>query len=906
MRTRLLIPLLMLALGSSAAQQGPAPPTYQNQALSYDERVNDLVGRMTLEEKAAQLVNTAPAIPRLGVPAYDYWNEGLHGSARSGYSTLFPQAIGNAATFDEPLLGQIGEVVSTEARAKFNEAVRHDVHSIYYGLTVWSPNINIFRDPRWGRGQETYGEDPFLTARLGTSFIKGLQGTDPKYYRVIATPKHFAVHSGPEATRHSDNVEPSPHDLWDTYLPAFRSTVVEGKAGSIMCAYNAVDGKPACASDLLLKDTLRRDWHFQGFVTSDCGAIEDFLPRDMSYGSGKAAHNVVKTEAEATALGIRTGTDTNCGDTYLAMPKAVRQGLLKEAEVDTALRRLFLARFRLGLFDDPAKVRYAAVPFSEVNSPAHAALALQAARESIVLLKNTKGTLPLNPATVKTVAVIGPGANDLFALTGNYYAIPKNPQMPVDGIARQTRVIYAQGAPYADGLNMVVPRSALLAAPAAALNASHGSQPPAQQGLLGHYFANDHFGGRELQRYDKEISFDWNGGKPLPAIPAEAFSVRWQGSISVPKPGDYTYTVRLAECYPCRDFESVKVTIDGEVKLDSTNDASNKDGRSRDTAPFTVHFAKTTRYHDIVIEYVHRARLFGAGLTLQWTPPAAVLREEAVTAVNEADAIIAFVGLNPNLEGEEMPIHVPGFSGGDRTDIALPAAQQQMLQALKKTGKPLVVVLMNGSALAANWAKENADAILEAWYPGEAGAQAIGETLVGKNNPAGRLPVTFYADVKDLPAFSDYSMANRTYRYYKGKPLYGFGYGLSYTSFAYSNVKVSNDHLQAGDALTVTADVRNTGVLAGDEVAEVYLTPPQDGVSPVYSLEGFQRLHLLPGETKHLSFTLAPRQLSQVDRKGTRAVRAGSYHVNVGGGQPAESDSGAVNFTITGMQELPH
>ncbi|HEY0161651.1 MAG TPA: glycoside hydrolase family 3 N-terminal domain-containing protein, partial [Edaphobacter sp.] len=508
---RLLSVGLVLCFAGHAQTASKLP--YQDPSLPMEQRAADLVGRMTLDEKAEQLINTAPAIPRLGVPAYDYWNEGLHGVARSGYATLFPQAVGMAATFDEPLLGKIGEVVSTEARAKYNEAVRHDVHSIYYGLTIWSPNINIFRDPRWGRGQETYGEDPFLTARLGTSFVKGLQGTDPTYFRVIATPKHFAVHSGPENSRHRFNVTTSPYDLWDTYLPAFQATIVDGKAYSIMCAYNAIDGKPACASDLLLKDILRNDWAFKGFVTSDCGAIDDFF---RSYG-----HHYSKTAEEASVAGIRAGTDTNCGTTYKTLANAVHQGLIREDELDVSLRRLFLARFKLGLFDPPSQAKYASIPYSEDMSPAHTALALQTAREAMVLLKNNNQTLPLSNK-VKTIAVVGPNAAELSALEGNYNAVPKDPVMPVDGVIREfhsAKVVYAQGSPYAENAPIVIPRTQLRTAAGSSV-----------EGLKGEYFANDKFEGKPvLSRVDKQINFDWNSTSPSPAIDPKAFSVRWTG-----------------------------------------------------------------------------------------------------------------------------------------------------------------------------------------------------------------------------------------------------------------------------------------------------------------------------------------------------------------------------------------
>jgi beta-glucosidase len=883
------VSLATLVLVSPTSLSAQSDKVYLDPSQPIEKRVDDLVSRMTLDEKVKQMVNTAPGIPRLNVPAYDWWNEGLHGVARSGFATLFPQAIGNAATFDEPLLGKIGEVVSVEARAKHNEADRNDIHSIYFGLTIWSPNINIFRDPRWGRGQETYGEDPFLTATLGTAFVKSLQGDDPNYYRTIATPKHYAVHSGPESTRHKANIDPSPHDLWDTYLPAFRSTIVEGKADSIMCAYNAVEGEPACASDLLLKKILRGDWKFQGFVTSDCGAIDDFFEPQDHHTSPDAEH--------ASADGIRAGTDTNCGKTYLNLADAVHKGIISESEIDVSLKRLFTARMKLGLFDPAAKVPYASIPFSEVMSPAHTAIALQASREAMVLLKNSNQTLPLSPAKFKTIAVIGPNAASLPAIEGNYNAIPRDPVLPVDGLAAKfpnAKILYAQGSPYAENAAIVIPRTQLRAASGSPI-----------EGLKGEYFDNDSFTGTPaVTRADKEIDFDWNGASPSPGvINYRAFSVRWTGTIQVPAPGDYQLTGIMAHCSPCSESEHYTVKYDGK-ELSTSQLSVDKSQHGATTTGAKIHIGDTNP-HSIEITYSHTKKLLGAGFSLQWVPPVEPMRAQAMENVRKADITIAFVGLSPNLEGEEMPVHIPGFSGGDRTDIVLPEAQRQLLEAAKSTGKPLVVVLMNGSALAVNWSQQNADAILEAWYPGQAGAQAIAETLVGENNPGGRLPITFYSSVDQLPAFDDYSMASRTYRYFKDKPLYGFGYGLSYTTFSYSGLKLSKKHLHAGESLIVEADVKNTGSREGDEVAELYLIPPHTDVSPALALDGFTRIHLAAGETRHVTFTLDPRTLSQVDAKGVRAVTPGSYKLAIGGGQPTEAKDITAEFSIEGSQEIP-
>jgi len=911
--------LLALALSFpeliSARQpvQAPAtPPTadeikaaagmpFRDPSLSIDKRVDDLVGRLTLEEKVLQLTDRAPAIPRLDIPAYNWWNEGLHGIARSGYATLFPQAIGNAATWDAPLIHSIGEVVSTEARAKYNDAIAHNNHDRYFGLTVWSPNINIFRDPRWGRGQETYGEDPFLTARLGTAFVEGIQGDDPKYFRAIATPKHYAVHSGPESTRHKANVDPTLHDLWDTYLPAFRATIVEGNADSIMCAYNRVDKVPACGNKMLLGNILRGDWHFSGFVTSDCGAIGDFYE---SYG-----HHYSPDAPAGSAAGILAGTDTDCGTEYSSLVDAVHKGLLTEAQLDVSLKRLFTARMKLGMFDPQDQVPFSKMQMSVVNSPEHAALALRTARESMVLLKNENHFLPLDPAKHQTIAVIGPLAGSRVALEGNYNAIPLHPILPIDGIEAEfgyDHVLYAQGATYiADG-ELPVPRTMLRAATDSTVD-----------GLEGQYFSKPGFDGAPaMVRIDKEIDFDWALANPVEPgdTSSQAFAVRWVGGIRAPTVDTINFQFRLPICYPCQNKMKFAVYLDGK-KLEPaapptpTTSKLPPSGRNYGAIQhFAIPFADT-RAHELRVEYIQSARISGAGLSFEWTPSADLLRKQAVEAAFKADVVIAFVGLTPRLEGEEMKVDAKGFSGGDRTDIELPDIQRQLLEAVAKTGKPVAVVLLNGSALAVNWAQENARALLEAWYPGQSGGQAVAETLSGKNNPGGRLPVTFYKGADQLPAFDDYSMANRTYRYFKGKPLYAFGDGLSYTSFAYSGLKLSSRNLKAGDSLTVDADVKNAGSLAGDEVAELYLVPPQSGLAAKQVLSGFQRLHLKPGETRHISFKLDPRTLSRVDEKGVRAVSAGEYKLSLGSSQP-DGDLGfaAIDapFVISGSQELPH
>ena len=834
-RPMLVSTLCLVAAATQALAQTKTPLT--NTSLTVEQRVDGLVKQMTLDEKVSQMMDHAPAIPRLGIPEYNWWSEGLHGIARSGYATMFPQAIGMAATWDTDLVHAEARVISIEARAKYNHAIAEGNHQRYFGLTIWSPNINIFRDPRWGRGQETYGEDPFLTATLGSAFVRGLQGDNPKYFEAIATPKHFAVHSGPESTRHKANVEPSAYDLESTYLPAFRATIVGAKADSLMCAYNAIDGEPACANTMLLGDTLRKAWNFDGYVTSDCGAVHDFFD----------GHGYSPDAAHASASAVLAGTDTNCGDSYKALATAVHQNLLPESAIDTAVERLFTARVRLGMFDPEAAVPFNSIPFSEDDSAGHRALALKAARESMVLLRNEHGTLPLRQG-VGTIAVVGPNAASLLALEGNYNAIPSHPVLPVDGIEAQFgrgHVLYAQGSPYVEGLMLPAPRSLFRTA-------------AGEPGLSAEYFANSSLSGTPAaRRTDAQIDFDWSHAAPVPGTDQGDFSVRWTGTIAVPKAGDYRFGMKVGRCSECADKtdkDIVAVTLDGKP-VDLSRTAG--DGWDTRSPELDLHFADTAP-HAIRIEYRHHSVDMPATAVLRWMPPVAVEREEAVAAAKKADVTVAFVGLDSNLEGEEMPVHVEGFSGGDRTLIDLPAAQRQLLEALGATGKPLVVVLMNGSALAVNWASQHADAVLDAWYPGEAGGTAIAETLAGKNNPSGKLPVTFYTGIAQLPPFDDYSMKNRTYRYFTGTPLYGFGYGLSYTRFAFSGMKLSSQTVEAGQPLNVSATVTNTGGVAGDEVAELYLVPPQNGLSPKLELAGFARVHLAAGASRQVEIALNP------------------------------------------------
>jgi beta-glucosidase len=881
-----LFAVLTLVAPHARAQQQPDIPTlrYMNPALPVDQRVDDLIGRMTLEEKVSQMRDHSPAIPRLGVPKYDWWNEGLHGVAFAGYATNFPQVIGMAATWDTSLVHRMGETISTEARAKYNDAMRNNDHEMFFGLTFWAPNINIFRDPRWGRGQETYGEDPFLTGRMGVAFVTGMQGDDPNYLKVVSTPKHYAVHSGPEPLRHRFNVEVSPHDLEDTYLPAFRAAVTEAHAQSVMCAYNAIDGAPACANTMLLRDHLRDAWHFDGYVVSDCAAVADV----------NTGHHFAPDMPHAAAAAVKAGTDLECGfgqgQAFPALVEAVKQQLITEADLDIALHRLFRARFRLGMFDSPSSYAYGRIPFTQDNSPEHRQLALQASRESMVLLKNQDRTLPLK-SSVGRIAVVGPTAELVQSLQGNYNGPPPEPVYPLVGIENRfasARINYAQGSSLVEGLAMPIEHTAL--------HPASGSG----NGLTGKYYrSKDLSGAPVLMRDDRNINFNWDKVAPVEGLQRNNFSVRWDGSFVPPAPGDYKLGVRVNYCYACENAEGFRLYLDGKVLVESS---PKKTGERGAVIEAPVHF-DDSKPHPIRLDYFHASG--SAGIDLTWQAPAAVLRDEAVHAARHSDVIIALVGLSPSLEGEEMPVKLDGFSGGDRTAIDLPAVQEDLLKALAETGKPLVVVLQNGSAVAVNWAQQHANAILEAWYPGEEGGTAIAETLAGDNNPAGRLPLTFYTSLGQLPSFEDYSMKDRTYRYFSGEPLYRFGYGLSYTNFAYSNLTVPPASVKAGDPVTIEGDVKNAGSSSGDEVVEVYLTQPKGFETPIRVLAGFKRVQLNAGRSMHVALTIDPRSLAQVDEKGERVILPGEYIVSFGGAQPDETAAVLTDkFTIIGKAEL--
>ena len=856
-----------------AAQDASNLP-YMNPTLSPEQRASDLVHRMTLAEKASQLVNQARAIPHLKVPKYDWWSEALHGVIADG-TTEFPEPIGLAATFDTPRIHEMATAIGVEGRIVHAQSSRDGNSGFFRGLDFWAPNVNIFRDPRWGRGQETYGEDPFLSARMAVAFVTGMQGDDPNYYRVISTPKHFAVHSGPEPTRHFTDVDVSKHDQEDTYLPAFRAAVVEGHAASVMCAYNAINGQPACANRFLLDQTLRGAWHFEGYVVSDCGAVRDIF----------SGHHYRSAQPQASAISLQLGMDNECvdGDTevpddhdYKPYIDAVQQGYLPETAIDTALVRLFTARIRLGMFDPAEMVPYSKIQKSDLDSAAHRVLARQIANESMVLLKND-GVLPLK--SVKRVAIVGPLADQTAALLGNYTGSPTHTVSVLEGMKAEfpdAKINYVPGTQFLSNHGDPVPASVL-------------TTPDGKPGLRAEYHARPDSETKTTpiaSRVESAINLN-ESNVPEQAKGNQRLSVHWTGFLNPNATGDYLLGIKA----------------DGFARI-SINDRLVAQGWGKGTKIGQVHLEKGSAVKLDVVYNVGREGKIEAQLI--WDRVNNAPDPAAITAAKNADVVIAVVGITSRLEGEEMPVDQSGFLGGDRTSLDLPKPEEDLVQMLAATGTPLVVVLMNGSALSVNWERNHANAILEAWYSGEEGGAAIAETLSGKNNPAGRLPVTFYKDVHQLPHFEDYSMKGRTYRYFDGEPLWPFGFGLSYTTFAYSDLTLPPSPINAGDLLDASVTVTNTGKVAGDEVVQLYLQFPAVAGAPIRALRGFQRVHVEPAASRKIEFHLNPRDLSIVTDAGDIIVAQGKYTVSLGGGQPrADVPSLSGNFEIKGQIMLP-
>jgi beta-glucosidase len=871
--------VLFVSVQHCAFAQDSANPPYLNPALSPEQRATDLVRRMTLAEKASEMQNNSAAVPRLNIPAYQWWSEALHGVINEGV-TEYPEPIGLAATFDPSGIHTMAGQIGIEGRIKHVQNAREGHTGIMGGLDFWSPNLNIFRDPRWGRGQETYGEDPFLTGRMGVAYVTGLQGDNPKYYLAIATPKHFAVHSGPEPTRHFADVDVSKHDEVDTYEPAFRAAIVEGKAGSVMCAYNAINGQPACANQYLLQDQLRGKWGFQGYVVSDCDAVRDVA----------ANHRYRPSQAQGAAISVIRGMDNECvtftsrfGEPVdKAYIDAVQQGYLPESVLDTALIRLFTARIRLGMFDPSDMVPNTKIDEKELDSAEHRAEARKLANESMVLLKND-GLLPLKPG-IRKIAVVGPLADQTRPLLGNYAGQPTHIVSILDGLHAEfpnatinfvpgTQFLRTDGTPVPDGLL---------------------TTPDGKPGLKADYNEGMRRGqpGEAnptpiVSRREPNIRLT-KSGLPAEVSDKKTFGVQWSGFLTPAETGDYLLGIR------CEGF--CRLTVEGKQVAAAFGGGELSSGVGH------VHLEKG---HKVALEIAYGSRNGKAQAEMIWAKSNNAPSAEAIAAAKNADVVIAVVGITSQLEGEEMPVSEPGFLGGDRTSIDLPQPEEDLVEAVAATGKPLAVVLMNGSALAVNWINDHANAVLDAWYPGEEGGAAVAETLSGKNNPAGRLPITFYKGIDQLPNFEDYGMANRTYRYFTGKPLYPFGYGLSYTQFSYSDLNVPAQPVAAGEPVTAEVTVTNTGKFAGDEVVQLYLRFPRVKGAPRIALRGFQRIHLEPGASTKVHFDLKPRDLGMVTEDGNPIVAQGDYTLSIGGGQP---DTGAPtqigHFHIDGQYAL--
>lgn len=867
--------LMMLALllsacgGDDAAPSGSSRPTgeaqeypFRDPSLSDEERARDIVSRMTLEEKAAQMYDKAPGIERLDVKPFYWWNEALHGVARAGEATVFPQAIGLAATWDEDLMNRVASAISDEGRAKHHQFARDKTIAQYTGLTFWSPNINIFRDPRWGRGQETYGEDPYLTGRMAVNFVNGLQGDHEDFLKTVATIKHYAVHSGPEPSRHRDNYEPGDADLRETYLPAFAMAIAETDVASVMCAYNAVWGAPACGSERLMVELLRGELGFDGYVVSDCGALGDFYYDE--------AHDYVETRAEAAALAVRMGTDLNCGDgqgnKFDALPEAVEQGLVDEATIDRAVERLYAARFRLGEFDDPASVPFTDIPIDRVASDEHLALSEEAARASLVLLKND-GVLPLSADT--KVAVVGPNADNWMTLVANYYGIPTAPVTALAGVrekAGRENLSYAVGSALAGDVythySIIDPANFYHENDA-------GELVP---GLEAAYHAEPGLEGEPVEtRVDPAIDFYWKRSPVDDATLNDFFSVRWNGMIVPETSGSY----RL------KTTRWMTATLNGEAVANREFELE-----AGERYPLEVTLSLVDMWYRNTIEPEAR---------LSWVQTGVDLEAEALRVAEAADVILFFGGIDADLEGEEMDVEIDGFLGGDRTHLNLPAAQQNLLEKLHATGKPVVLVNFSGSAMALNWADLNLPAIVQAFYPGEKAGAAIADLLWGEFSPSGRLPVTFYESLDGMPAFDDYSMANRTYKYHEQDPLYAFGHGLSYTRFEYSELSVPDEPVP--DAVVpVSATVTNTGERTGREVVQVYVTREQraNASVPRVELVAFDVIELAPGESETVNFDIERERFGYYDENGKLLMPDGeSVGLSIGGGQPGRVDEDA-------------
>ncbi|WP_370980362.1 glycoside hydrolase family 3 C-terminal domain-containing protein [Agaribacterium sp. ZY112] len=861
--------LVVLVATASFAESEPELKKLKHfdTSLSFEERTLALIEQMSAAEKVSQLTHDAVGIPRLGIPRYNWWNESLHGLAFSGKATVFPQPVGLAASFNEQLLFDIGVAISDEARAKHHAYIKQDKREIFQGLNFFAPNINIFRDPRWGRGSETYGEDPWLTSRLGVAYIKGMQGDDPKYIKVGATAKHYAVHSGPEATRHSFNSIVGDKDLYETYLPQFKAAVEEANVYSVMGAYNRVNGASASGDPRLLTEILRDEWGFDGFVVSDCWAVLDIYEH----------HKIAWSPESATEIALKSGDELNCGNYYKDhLLNAYKQGLVDDKDLDLAVYRTMLLRFKLGMFDDEAMVPWAALSESVINSEKNQQLALQAAKESIVLLKNDTKLLPLDENKLNKVAVVGPNANQIEALLGNYHGLPFQYSTPLKGVedylAGKAEVLYAHGSNWNDAVTI------LEELPASWLSTLY--QGKKQQGLLGHYYANNRLEGNPDGRLDQEssgaeiiyenkpvltrvddvVSFDWDDGAPAENLPDDFFSVLWQGQIEVPESGSYLLGAE--------GHNKFKIYINDKLH------AEHYEGYHENIKVAKPYEFKAGKTYKIKVEF--EAHTGAANFRLMWAKTDKNLIEEALTVAKQSDVVLVFAGLTPRLEAE----------GYDRTSIELPSQQQDLIKALVKTGKPVVLVMLNGGHLALNWEKENVAAIVEAWYPGQAAGQAIAEVLFGRYNPSGRLPLTFVKSLDELPHFGNYSMKGRTYRYAEHEALWPFAWGLSYSQFNYSNLQIPKK-IKRNKDLVVEVDISNSSDRDGTEVVQLYLKnlTVSDG-QPLHSLKAVKRVHIKAGESKRVHIELDANSFIFFNDDGEEVLEKGRWKITVGGSQP--------------------
>ncbi len=848
-----------LSLLFSCAQKLP----YQDTSLTAEQRAEDLLPRLTLEEKVALMQNASPAIPRLGIKEYDWWNEALHGVGRAGLATVFPQSIGMGASFNDSLLYEVFNAVSDEARVKSRIFSENGVLKRYQGLTFWTPNVNIFRDPRWGRGQETYGEDPYLTGQLGMAVVRGLQGPENgKYDKLHACAKHFAVHSGPEWNRHSFDAENiTPRDLWETYLPAFKDLVQKADVKEVMCAYNRFEGEPCCGNNRLLMQILRDEWGYKGIVVSDCGAISDF------YRPG--THGTHPDKEHASAGAVLSGTDLECGGEYGSLADAVKAGLIDEKQIDVSLKRLLTARFELGEMDEqPA---WAEIPASTLNSKEHQDLALRMARESLVLLQNKNDILPLN--TGLKVAVMGPNANDSVMQWGNYNGIPGHTVTLLEAVRSKLpegQVMYEPGCD----------RTSREALQSLFSECSINGNP----GFSAEYWNNRICEGEVVatDQISTPFHFATTGATTFaPGVEITNFSARYESVFRPSQSGDVAFRFQL-------DGE-VTLMVDGEQVVQKVY-------VKNPTNLYTLQAKAGKEYH---IEILFKQRNERATLDFDLGKQVEINLNLAVEKVKDADVVLFASGISPSLEGEEMPVEVPGFKGGDRTDIELPAVQRDLLKVLKKAGKKVVFINYSGSAIGLVPESNTCEAILQAWYPGQAGGTAIVDVLFGDYNPAGRLPVTFYKDAGQLPDFEDYSMKGRTYRYMQQQPLFPFGHGLSYTTFTYGEANLSKNTIGDGGTVTLTIPVSNAGQRDGDEVVQVYLRCMADKEGPHYTLRAFKRVHIPAGETKQVTIPLTYESFEWFDT-ATNTVHPlkGTYELLYGG----SSDKNKLKTIVMNVQ----